>query len=216
MLHDEHNNIVKMGCPSPTKTCDVFDFAQAKARALFIEECVNATRSGVVDGCFADRAVDGTPTDSARASLHVPHCWRVCARASTGWQAPTRFGLIATSTSPPPPGGDDTVPCAGSNCRYQLNLTAAQSKAYADGHVKVLTDLQAALGEGPLIANHACAAACPPARLPACVPNSGRCMLSAALCKLHRCSCHAHAHAHAIPRGVAVMDLHMTTWYLAL
>jgi hypothetical protein len=165
MLHDEHNNIVKMGCPSPTKTCDVFDFAQAKARALFIEECVNATRSGVVDGCFADRAVDGTPTDSARASLHVPHCWRVCARASTGWQAPTRFGLIATSTSPPPPGGDDTVPCAGSNCRYQLNLTAAQSKAYADGHVKVLTDLQAALGEGPLIANHACAAACPPARL---------------------------------------------------
>jgi len=170
MLHDEHNNIVKMGCPSPTKTCDVFDFAQAKARALFIEECVNATRSGVVDGCFADRAVDGTPTDSARASLHVPHCWRVCARASTGWQAPTRFGLIATSTSPPPPGGDDTVPCAGSNCRYQLNLTAAQSKAYADGHVKVLTDLQAALGEGPLIANHACAAACPPARLPACPP----------------------------------------------
>ena len=88
-----------MGCPSPAGTCDVFDFANPKARALFIEECVNATQSGYVDGCFLDRAVDGTPTDS----------------------------------------GDDRAPCAGADCRYKLNLTAAQSKAYAAGHVKVRT-----------------------------------------------------------------------------
>ena len=115
MLHDSAGKVAKMGCPSPTGTCDVFDFAQAKARALFIAECVNATKTGVVDGCFLDRAVDGTPTDS----------------------------------------GDDRVPCAGANCRYKLNLTAATSKAYAAGHVQVLTDLQTAIGEGPVIANHA-------------------------------------------------------------
>ena len=76
---------------------------------------MNATKTGFVDGCFLDRAVDGTPTDS----------------------------------------GNDQIPCSGANCRYKLNLTAAQSKAYAEGHVKVLTDLQAAIGEGPVIANHA-------------------------------------------------------------
>jgi hypothetical protein len=52
-------------------------------------------------------------------------------------------------------GGDDRVPCSGANCRYQLNLTAVQSAAYAAGHVKVLTDLQTAIGAGPVIANHA-------------------------------------------------------------
>ena len=93
----------------------VFDFSNAKARALFISECVNATQSGFVDGCFLDRAVDGTPTDS----------------------------------------GNDQIPCSGANCRYKLNLSAAQSKAYAAGHVKVLTDLQTAIGEGPVVANHA-------------------------------------------------------------
>ena len=56
--------------------------------------------------CAADRAVDGTPTDS----------------------------------------GNDRIPCDGENCRFKLNLTVAQSKAYAAGHVQVLTDLQTALG----------------------------------------------------------------------
>ena len=54
----------------------------------------------------------------------------------------------------PTDSGDDTVPCSGANCRYKLNLTDAKSKAYAAGHVTVLTDLQKALGEGPLVANH--------------------------------------------------------------
>ena len=95
---------------------DVFDFGSARMRQLFVEECINATRTGFVDGCFADRAVDGTPTDS----------------------------------------GDDTVPCdSGHKCRYALNLSDATAHAYFAGHVQVLTELQAALGEGPLIANHA-------------------------------------------------------------
>jgi hypothetical protein len=54
-----------------------------------------------VDGCFADRSVDGTPIDK-----HV-------------------------------------------------KLTKEKAAAYASGHVKVLTDLQTALGDGPLVANHA-------------------------------------------------------------
>lgn len=95
---------------------DVFDFSNPKTRALYIESCVNATRTGVVDGCFQDRAVDGTPSDS----------------------------------------GDDKVPCTASDCRYQLNISASKLAAYAAGHVQVLTDLQKAIGEGPVIANHAC------------------------------------------------------------
>ena len=40
--------IVKMG--GGGKTSDVFDFANPLSRALFIEECINATKSGFVDG----------------------------------------------------------------------------------------------------------------------------------------------------------------------
>lgn len=61
--------VALMSCPSPTKTCDVFDFGNPDARDLWIEICVNATKSGVVDGCFADRAVDGTPTDSGNDNV---------------------------------------------------------------------------------------------------------------------------------------------------
>ena len=97
-------------------TWPVFDFGSARMRQLFIEECVNATKTGVVDGCFADRAVDGTPTDS----------------------------------------GNDTFPCDSvHSCRYKLGLSDDTARAYFNGHVQVLTDLQAALGDGPLIANHA-------------------------------------------------------------
>jgi hypothetical protein len=81
-----------------------------------IEECVNATKSGVVDGCFCDRAVDGTPSDS----------------------------------------GDDMVPCGSPPGKGKKlkpcghNLTATKAAAYAAGHVQVLTDLQTAIGEGPV------------------------------------------------------------------
>lgn len=37
-----------------------FDFAQEEVRNFWISECINATLSGYVDGCFSDRAT-GTP-----------------------------------------------------------------------------------------------------------------------------------------------------------
>eukprot|EP00038_Savillea_parva_P010202 m.188582 g.188582 ORF g.188582 m.188582 type:complete len:501 (+) comp17487_c0_seq1:41-1543(+) len=39
----------------------IYDFGQAAAQAEFLAECVNATRTGWVDGCFADRVMDGSP-----------------------------------------------------------------------------------------------------------------------------------------------------------
>ena len=117
MLHDAAGKVIKVG--GGHKTSDVFDFSNPAARALFIQECVNATKSGFVDGCFCDRAVDGTPSDS----------------------------------------GDDMVPCGTATKKHvkpcKLNITGAKAAAYAAGHVQVLTDLQTALGEGPVIANHA-------------------------------------------------------------
>ena len=68
----------------------------------------------------------------------------------------------------PTDSGDDTIPCSGANCRYKLNLTDAKSKAYAAGHVTVLTDLQKAIGEGPLVANHGFGRSTP------CPPNPRR------------------------------------------
>ena len=62
----------------------------------------------------------------------------------------------------PTDSGDDTIPCSGANCRYKLNLTDAKSKAYAAGHVTVLTELQKAIGEGPLVANHGFGISIPP------------------------------------------------------
>jgi len=109
MLHNAAGELVKMS-GGGHKNMDVFDFSNPRTRELYIEECVNATQSGYVDGCFCDRAVDGTPSDS----------------------------------------GDDKVP---SGKKY--NLTDAKAQAYFDGHIKVLTDMQKALGEGPVIANHA-------------------------------------------------------------
>jgi hypothetical protein len=38
---------------------------------------------------------------------------------------------------------------------YPLNLTDTTLRAYFAGHLKVMTDLQTAIGEGPVIANHA-------------------------------------------------------------
>lgn len=57
-LHDAHGQVVMTHCPSPLGQCDVFDLGNPATRALFIAVCVNATQTGVVDGCFVDRAVD--------------------------------------------------------------------------------------------------------------------------------------------------------------
>eukprot|EP00035_Acanthoeca_spectabilis_P031905 m.16199 g.16199 ORF g.16199 m.16199 type:complete len:450 (+) comp5025_c0_seq1:106-1455(+) len=107
-LHNAEGQIVNMS--GGGHTCDVFDFGNPTTRQLFIETCANLTRTGYVDGCFVDRSVDGTPTDS----------------------------------------GNDTVP---SGRRY--NLTNATTEAYFRGHIQVLKDLQAAVGDGPVVANHA-------------------------------------------------------------
>jgi hypothetical protein len=112
MLRNAEGKIVRMSGGGHSGM-DVFDFSQAKARSLFISTCVNATKTGYVDGCFLDRAVDGCPTDS----------------------------------------GNDNIPAA--NGRYKLNLTNETAYAYQAGHVQMLTDLQTAIGEGPVIANHA-------------------------------------------------------------
>ena len=40
---------------------DVFDFANPAARAFFMSDCVNATLSGAVDGCYMDRATGVSP-----------------------------------------------------------------------------------------------------------------------------------------------------------
>lgn len=117
MLRDNDGKVVGMS-GGGHDNMDVFDFSQAEARQLVIEECVNATRSGYVDGCFLDRAVDGTPND----------------------------------------GRNDTAPCDGTPanpCRYNHNLTASKLLAYEKGHIQMLADLQAAIGDGPVIANHA-------------------------------------------------------------
>merc|ERR1712113_574041 len=103
MLHNAVGDVVMMG--GGGHMCDVFDFSNPRTRQLFIEECVNATKTGYVDGCFADRAVDGTPTDS----------------------------------------GNDTIPSG-----QKYNLTSKKAEAYFVGHIQVLTDLQKALGQGPL------------------------------------------------------------------
>ena len=51
----------------------VYNHADTVARDLWISECVNATNTGVVDGCFVDRAVDtqGCVRVGARAWVRV-------------------------------------------------------------------------------------------------------------------------------------------------
>jgi hypothetical protein len=47
---------------------DVFDFAQPAARAFFMSDCVNATLSGAVDGCYMDRSTGTTPVENLSAA----------------------------------------------------------------------------------------------------------------------------------------------------
>lgn len=57
----------------------VYDFSQRDAQDLWIEDCVNATKTGFVDGCFADRVMDASPccsngTDDPAAALRLAKC----------------------------------------------------------------------------------------------------------------------------------------------
>ena len=135
MLHNAEGGIVKMSGGGHTNM-DVFDFGNAEMRALFIEECVNATQTGYVDGCFLDRAVDGTPTDSTHGDLTPCMqsagdcrcvCVCVCARAlslNSSFGFPARNLLLTSSLSPN---------------RYHYNLSDATAEAYFKGHIKGTT-----------------------------------------------------------------------------
>ncbi len=92
-----------MPCKSGRQmNCDVFDFGNPKTRTLFISACINATKTGFVDGCFIDRAVDASPSQKNES------------------------------------------------------LAPEVAAAYTTGHKQMLADLQSALDNGPLVANHAC------------------------------------------------------------
>jgi len=72
LLHDSSGGLLKMTCPSPAGTCDVFDFTNPKTVETFIAVCVNATQTGFVDGCYLDRAVDGVP-ENVTAGWNTAH-----------------------------------------------------------------------------------------------------------------------------------------------
>ena len=75
-------------------SCDVFDFSMAAARDLFIATCVNATQTGYVDGCFVDRAVDGTPVDSG--DDNVPNPKKVHSQSDPKSDGPNMTAVIGT------------------------------------------------------------------------------------------------------------------------
>lgn len=103
LVHDASG---KLATITKTKAAEhpltLFNFSNPRTRELWIQECINATKTGFVDGCYADRATDDS-------------------------------GSVTN----------------------QVKLTKEQAEAYTKGRVQALTDLQSALGDGPLIANHA-------------------------------------------------------------
>lgn len=71
-----HGKVVRIpgdkSFPQPKDGMLVFDFAQADVRAFWISECINATQSGYVDGCFSDRATSSNANwGSAYAAGHL-------------------------------------------------------------------------------------------------------------------------------------------------
>jgi hypothetical protein len=67
----------------------VFDFQQPAACELWAGTCIQATQTGVVDGCFADRAIDtqkfetsGQITPAQRAAFDKGH-WDMLSRLQT-------------------------------------------------------------------------------------------------------------------------------------
>ena len=99
-LHDTHGNLITEG-GGHKENMTVFDYQQPAARELWAGTCINATLSGAVDGCFADRAIDVQEFETSG------------------------------------------------------QLTAAQRAAFDAGHWDMLAKLQATIGAGPIIANHA-------------------------------------------------------------
>ena len=62
-LRDSDGKLVTLYGDFGPANMTVFDFAQPAVRAAFVAACVDAVKTGYVDGCFVDRAIDGSPTD---------------------------------------------------------------------------------------------------------------------------------------------------------
>lgn len=65
-LRDEHNNAVFLSCAGFANSSypagmPIYNFIHDEIQDLWGSECYNATKTGYVDGCFSDRAVDGVP-----------------------------------------------------------------------------------------------------------------------------------------------------------
>ena len=62
-LRDSKGAVVQMYGDFGPANMTVFDFSQAPVRAAFMSACTDAVKTGHVDGCFLDRAIDGFPTN---------------------------------------------------------------------------------------------------------------------------------------------------------
>lgn len=62
-LRDASGKILGMYGDFGPPNMTVFDFSQPAVRKIFVGACINALKTGHVDGCFIDRAIDGFPTD---------------------------------------------------------------------------------------------------------------------------------------------------------
>jgi hypothetical protein len=87
-LRDVHGSLVtESGGHKSDMT--VFDYQQPAACELWASTCINATKTGFVDGCFADRAIDvqafetsGQLTPAQRAAFDKGH-WDALAKLQT-------------------------------------------------------------------------------------------------------------------------------------
>jgi hypothetical protein len=62
-LRDASGKVIGMYGDAGPPNMTVFDFSQPAVREIFVGACVDAIKTGHVDGCFIDRAVDGFPTN---------------------------------------------------------------------------------------------------------------------------------------------------------
>eukprot|EP01046_Picozoa_sp_COSAG06_P007236 COSAG06_NODE_351_length_16930_cov_7.238904_3_plen_283_part_00 len=116
----------------------VFDFQQPMARELWASACINATLTGAVDGCFADRAVDSMPFEKKgqlnprqRAAFDKGH-WDMLQRLQTTIGA----GPIIA------------------NHGYNLSGVGAAMIEFGDANMETLKDIQESVANGKLTQAH--------------------------------------------------------------
>ena len=130
LLRNNSGDLITVHGPQ-SATQSVFDFGLDAARRVFIDECVNATRTGWVDGCFADRVMDGSPC---------------CSPSSDDVHSAATHTVISP----------DAAKVGGAQCSSTSSpLSPTQCAAYQQGHMDVISNLTEAIAPGPIIANHA-------------------------------------------------------------